>query len=138
MVVRLTGPEIFLREWRGTPQAPADLFAAHWCQEEVCNGGFHQFFDNSTGVLGPEAAAAFEHIGMPKLRALVRRALAFFGEPYPRDRSARMGQLKAYAAAHPDAPKPFDSLDDEFFLLLRSEAGGWFTAADSYAIAHGG
>ncbi|WP_369973953.1 DUF4375 domain-containing protein [Polaromonas sp. SP1] len=32
------------------------LFAVHWCQSEICNGGFMQFFANSTGVLAPEVA----------------------------------------------------------------------------------
>jgi len=132
------GAEVFLSGWQNTPQAAADLFAANWCQEEVCNGGFHQFFMNSTGVLGPEAAVGFERIGMKKTSALIRRALAFFGEDYPRARDVRVRKLDEYARAHPESPKPFDAVDDEFYVLLRSEANGWPNAADSYAIRHGG
>jgi hypothetical protein len=59
-------------------------------------------------------------MGMSQLGAVVRRALLFFGSDYPRDRDARTRRLQAYAAAHPEAPRPFDVLDDEFFALLKS------------------
>ena len=52
------GPKTFLRQYRRLPRAVGHLFAAHWCQSEICNGGFHQFFGNSTGVLAPEAMEA--------------------------------------------------------------------------------
>ena len=51
------GGATFLRQFLTTPVRSRHLFAAHWCMSEVYNGGFHQFFHNSTGVLAPEAAA---------------------------------------------------------------------------------
>jgi len=53
------GPEVFLYQFRQLPPEVGHLLAAHRCQSEVRNGGFHQFFSNSTGVLAPEALAAF-------------------------------------------------------------------------------
>lgn len=132
------GPDVFLQEFAGIPEAAQNLLAAHWCQSEVCNGGFEQFFENSTGVLAPEAAAAFDTIGMPELGALVRRAAAFFGSDYIRDRSRRIEILDRHKETHPVAPDPFDGMDEEFFRLVGEEAGGWETAADRYAEAHGG
>src|SRR5687767_13179443 len=44
-------PDIFLTQFNSASLASRTLFAAHWCQSEVRNGGFHQFFGNSTGVL---------------------------------------------------------------------------------------
>ncbi|WP_075091299.1 DUF4375 domain-containing protein [Planctomyces sp. SH-PL14] len=32
------------------------LALVSWCDTEVCNGGFHQFFLNSTGMVAPEAS----------------------------------------------------------------------------------
>ena len=49
------GPEEFACAFAGVPRPAGLLFAAHFCQSEVCNGGFDQFFSNSTGVLAPEA-----------------------------------------------------------------------------------
>lgn len=132
------GPEVFLRQFAGIPEAPQNLLAGHWCQSEVCNGGFKQFFENSTGVLAPEAAAAFETIGMPELGSLVRRAMAFFGSEYTRDRSRRIKILDHYRDAHPIALDPFDGMNEEFFRLIEAEAGGWDAAADRYAEANGG
>ena len=37
------GPEIFLSQFTSVQIGPGHLFAAHWCQSEICNGGFHQF-----------------------------------------------------------------------------------------------
>ena len=132
------GADTFLHEFAQTPEAARTLLAAHWCQSEVCNGGFNQFFWNSTGVLAPEAANAFEAIGMPGLAALVRRAASFFGSDYIRDRDRRIALLGHYEETHPGASDPFDAMDDQFYKLLREEAGGWDMVADAYAEAHGG
>ena len=47
--------EEFVRRFRGVRPEAGHLYAAHWCQSEVCNGGFDQFFSNTTGLLAPEA-----------------------------------------------------------------------------------
>jgi hypothetical protein len=96
------GADTFRREFDRTPGVVANLFAGHWCVTEVRNGGFHQLFWNSTGVLAPEAAAAFEQIQLPDLASTVREAIAFFPEPYPRDREVRQLTLEAYEQEHPD------------------------------------
>jgi hypothetical protein len=128
------GPEVFLRQYAASPLTSRVLLAAHWCQSEVNNGGFSQFFGNSTGVLAPEAAQAFEALGMPKVAALVKRAMEFFGPEYLRECGSREDAFEAYVDAHgEDAEDPFASLDDEFFELIKSEAGGFRASADAYA-----
>jgi hypothetical protein len=72
-----------------------NLFTSHFCQSEVCNGGWLQFFMNSTGVLGPEAVKGFEHVGMPLLASVARQAVSKLGEPYPREREQRWDALLA-------------------------------------------
>ena len=100
------------------------MFAAHFCQSEVCNGGFDQFFWNSTGVLAPEAVEGFRQIGQSQVAALVESAMELLGSPYPRDRDERQERLS-------HVPKPsLDSLDQKFFSLIESEAGGFEKAAD--------
>src|SRR5436190_975441 len=83
------GPELFLEQFSKLPPALADLYAAHRLVFEVDNGAFPQFFSNSTGVLAPEAAAALDRLGLHDAAAIFRQAMAFFGEPYPRERPAR-------------------------------------------------
>jgi hypothetical protein len=57
--------ESFQRTFQNVPRKLGLLYAAHFCQSEVCNGGFTQFFRNSTGVLAPEAIEGFAAIGQP-------------------------------------------------------------------------
>ena len=135
------GGEIFLREYRRTPEASRHLLTAHWCQSEVCNGGFLQFFSNSTGVLAPEAVEGFEAMGLPRLAAVVRRALGFFERRFPRDRKERMAALGVTGGGlhlTEEQAAPFRQLDDEFFKLHETESGGFEAAANAYAVAHGG
>jgi Domain of unknown function (DUF4375) len=126
------GPDTFLRQFNAAPQQARTLLAAHWCQSEVCNGGFLQFFYNPTSVLAPEASEAFRAIGMPLTAEVVAKAAAWFGAEYPREREQRMARLAPF---HPRkrGTDPFESLDTEFFRLLDKESGGFITAANQYA-----
>jgi Domain of unknown function (DUF4375) len=127
------GPEIFLRQFVRIPERARNLLAAHWCVAEVSNGGFHQFFFNSTGVLAPEAAAALNAMGLPLLGRLVATAMAVLGSDYPRDQDERQDRLDALCPDDEDSPAKFESMNEEFYQLLATEGGGWESAADSYA-----
>src|SRR6478672_11661355 len=69
------GPDTFLRQFRVVRPESGYLFAAHWCQSEVRNGGLHQFFSNSTGVLAPEALTAFRAIGLSEWADVLAEAM---------------------------------------------------------------
>ncbi|MBX3692430.1 DUF4375 domain-containing protein [Dokdonella sp.] len=132
------GPDTFLQQYNASPEASRVLFAAHWTQSEVLNGGFEQYFSNSTGVLAPEAVVAFRALGMPQTAALLERAMAFFDSPYPRDRRERQDALEAaFDASGDDEFDPFQSVDEPFSELLETENGGFETAADKYAALNG-
>lgn len=66
-VIDIDSPEVFESTFNRVPRSVGLLYAAHFCQSEVCNGGFTQFFWNSTGVLGPEAVEGFRAIGRKEL-----------------------------------------------------------------------
>ena len=83
------GPEVFRSTYDSAPKISGLMFAAHFCQSEVCNGGFGQFFSNSTGVLAPEAVEGFRQIGQPQVAAVVESAMELLGPAYPRDRDER-------------------------------------------------
>jgi Domain of unknown function (DUF4375) len=120
------GPEIFRETFDSAPRVSGLMFAAHFCQSEICNGGFNQFFWNSTGVLAPEAVEGFREIGQLKIAALVESAMDLVGCPYPRDREERQRRLSQLAEG------ALDALDQTFFSLIQSEAGGFQDAADRY------
>src|SRR5690606_38992919 len=123
------GADRFLREFASAPEPVGHLFAAHWLQSEVRNGGFDQFFANSTGVLAPEAELGFKAIGMPNAAAVIAEQMAWFGPVYPREREDRERKLekgsrllsRLFAARGARTPRG----DEEFWTLLKHENEGF-------------
>ncbi len=109
------------------------LFCVHFCQSEIRNGGFHQFFQNPTGVLAPEAAEGFEKIGMHGAADLLRRAMAFFGDVYPREQRPRRLALSRKPGATRAEWDPFYALDQPFYDALDTTSAHFERAADAYA-----
>ncbi len=129
------GPQAFQEQFSKLEPVVGNLLAAHWCQSEVCNGGFHQFFGNSTGVLAPEALKGFEDMGLGELAALLRKAMSFFGVEYPRDRIARRNVLPSPPAKGERASwDPFYELDQHFYRWLSEDGFRWDKAADAYSV----
>ena len=128
------GPDMFLEQYAASPEASRVLLAAHWCQSEINNGGFAQFFGNSTGVLAPEGVEAYRKIGMPQTADLIARAMSLLGASYPRDREEREDTLEA---CWDIAGDEFGDLDETFFRLIETENGGFRAAADTYAASNG-
>ena len=126
--------EEFLAASRKVPLRVLHLYAAHWCQSEVNNGGFHQFFYNTTGLLAPEAVDAFRAIGMNEWSALLGEAMTYFGTPYPRERNARLLRLPRADVRKRAEWDPFAALDDRFYESTDGERLRWESAADAYAV----
>ena len=129
------GPEEFLRQFRTVRPEVGHLYAAHWCQSEVCNGGLQQFFSNSTGVLAPEALEGFRVIGLAEWADILAEAMRFFGSPYPRERVHRQELLASRRARKREERDPFFALDERFYAWLHAEPDRWERAADQYAEA---
>ncbi|MGE5836803.1 MAG: DUF4375 domain-containing protein [Acidobacteriota bacterium] len=127
------GPEEFLATFAAAPTVVQTLFAAHFCESEVSNGGLHQFFMNPTGVLAPEAAAAFRTIGLPETGAILDRAMAYFGTPYPRRQDDRVDRLNARSGNTRAEWDPFVDLDSDFYDSLGPEHQPFYEALDRIA-----
>jgi uncharacterized protein DUF4375 len=127
------GVDKFLSQMKHTPERARHLYAAHWCQSEVCNGGLYQFFYNTTGILAPEAAEGFEAIGFSELTTVVLEAMRYFGPVYPRERSPRLELLPVDARRKRQEWDPFIALDERFYDCIDSEKNFWERMADSYA-----
>lgn len=111
------GVETFTRQFASVTEAQGLLLAAHWCQSEVCNGGLHQFFSNSTGVLAPEAVRGFRLIEVPAAAEIVARAMTLLGQVYPRDHAERQRRLGVIEKPGKSRAQwdPFHALDGEFY-----------------------
>jgi hypothetical protein len=127
------GPEEFLQQFASLRPEVGHLFAAHWCQSEVCNGGFHQFFYNWTGVLAPAALAGFRAIGLHDWAEILNESMHFFGTSYPRDQSARRAMLDRVPIGDNGESNPLDQLDNRFYDWLNAEPDRFEKAADEYA-----
>ncbi len=140
--INIDSVEAFQSTFGSVPPELGFLYAAHFCQSEVCNGGFTQFFRNSTGVLAPEAVRGFLAIGQLKVAGIVEKAISMLGSPYSRDRVARWTILDRLAPSNSSGEtdsrsSPLEPLEREFYSLLRTEAGGFENAADRYAAERG-
>ena len=106
------------------------MLALQWYIAEVNNGGHHQFFYNSTGILWPESLAAFEAIEATSGEEILRAALTRLGGSPSRDRSERIARLEATDAHFDDLDTRFYALQEELdlnqrmleFMRARSEA----------------
>jgi hypothetical protein len=82
-------------------------------EAEVNNGGFDQYFFNSSGDHAWFAPAALDAVGAHHTAALMRNANALFGSSGPpRDRNQRQGALGRMRVA---AENPFERLDQAFY-----------------------
>lgn len=110
------GASTFLNGFEKVPIPARHLLAVRWCDYEVCNGGFHQFFHNSTGVLAPEALEGFRTIGLNECADLLEAAMSKFGKLYPRDRAARQTSLRLLQrpGKQREESDPFYDLDERY------------------------
>jgi hypothetical protein len=128
------GRENWLRSIDGVPRPSVYLFSVHWLHLEVYNGGFWQFFFNSTGVMAPEAKQGFAAIGMKAVAEVVSQAMERVANPYPFDRSERQQRV-----GNPDERLDFDDLNKVFWDLADTESffrrlPKFVPFADAYAI----
>jgi hypothetical protein len=120
-------PSALLGALRSVPSKAKHLYACHWCQSEVLNGGFYQFFYNTTGILAPEAVEGFYAVGAPELAEIVAEAMANLGRDFPRDRNVRLSVLPRTQG------EAFAGIDAKFNAWIDAKRNRWELLADIYA-----
>jgi hypothetical protein len=111
------------------------LTGAEFGVADIDNGGFIQFFGNDTGAFAPEMIEWFDRAGMPAGAEVLRKAVAKFGETYPRSQISRKKFLAKYARENTENPDLFVDLDGDFFEALEGKAGtnlGFEATADRW------
>jgi hypothetical protein len=104
----------FGKEDFGLQSIPQKIFSAIWAVEsEVNNGGFSQYFLNTSAESAPFVVEALESIGAPKTASICNRAIAVaFPTGLPKTPEA----ISSVAADLPDETlAKLDALDREFF-----------------------
>jgi len=86
-------------------------YCIHRLEAEVNNGGFHQFFSNSTGQFAPETLEALAAIGAVKTRTLLERAISIaYPSGCPEDRTEHQAKLEE------EVEEKLYELDLKFYL----------------------
>jgi hypothetical protein len=124
------GPEVFLKQFAVLSAPKQHLYSTWWCDHEICNGGFLQLFENSTGVLVPDAAVGYRALGLLDVAATIDEAMGYFRPTYPRELALRQVKVKEMSAT---AKSPFEMLDERYYSILPWQNGRYQRAADIYA-----
>ncbi|MFA4985345.1 MAG: DUF4375 domain-containing protein [Candidatus Brocadiia bacterium] len=131
--------ESYLTTIRKMPPAAVLLTTAYLCYTEVCNGGYTQYFVNSSGLGALEAIQGFRDIGMERWAELTAKAVKYFGEPYPRmceDRWKKMG-IKDNRDPAQINWKLFEDLDNQFFAAMEGDHDMFDRLVDKYTVESG-
>ena len=89
------------------------IYCVDALEREVNNGGFLQFFDNSSGDTSFQTVSALEAIGAQQAANIVRRAIeAFPGGKPSADREERVAQLNEFGEVIEDV---WLEIDQEFY-----------------------
>jgi len=113
---------------RQAPKSAQFFWAMRLLESEVNNGGFEQYFWNSSCTLVDIALEAYQRIGADTYVDFVQRALAIMGsEPWATRRRQFDGDWRTYKRACPPA---LDELNNEFYAARRGspESGGQDTS----------
>ena len=110
------GREEWLASIESVPIKAVHLFSLHWLHLEVYNGGFWQYFFNSTSTSMPEAIDGFKAIGMPNVARVIESASEKLGSPFPFEKEAR-----ELIVGPPEEQMDFSEFDDEFWELADTD-----------------
>jgi hypothetical protein len=93
-------------------EAEQTVYCLDALEREVNNGGFSQFFFNSSGDTALETVSALERLGARHTAGLVRRAVSVFPDGPSPQRDAREKQMDGLPES---ARELWSKLDEEFF-----------------------
>ena len=111
------------------------LYALHWTNSEVCNGGFHQYFANPTGMLTAEAIAGAYLVGAAGYGEAIERAASVFGPSVPPTQDERQGRLARLTV---DETQLLNASDEKWYELLQSLATNLEWYVSKYVDEHPG
>ena len=95
------------------------VFSTWWLEAEVNNGGFNQFYFNSSGQYAEMAEIGFKTIRAEKFSGLTLRANNIFTENKERLEEFDDGTMESFSESYKD--NPLNDLDTEFYKLYDSE-----------------
>jgi len=128
-------PDEFLNWFRSLTKTQQVLFPTHWLCAEVYNGGFHQYFHNSTGLHAPEAIRGFQELGLSDIAEIVKQAISVFGPDFPRERDKRVESLDSFEGDDRTEWDPFSELDEVFYSAIKIPGAPDLCDDDRFTVA---
>ena len=107
----------YLESAKGFTVEQRYLNAICWYFAEVNNGGHHQFFYNSTGIVWEDALAGLRHFKMDELADNLQSVIDYFGGTIPFDRAERWTILQDWE----NETELFDFLDGKDDVVYEYE-----------------
>lgn len=98
------------------------VFSTWWLEAEVNNGGFNQFYFNSSGQFAEMAEIGFGTIGAEKFSELTSRANKIYSENKERLEEFDDGTMESFSESYKD--NPLNDMDTEFYKVYESEKIG--------------
>ena len=113
------------------------LSASMYGHSDICNGGFHQFFSNDTGMYAPEMLEFLNRAGLTNAAHVMEAAMSRIEPRFSRSRIQRASFLQSVGEIRPSELKdPFEDLNDPYYLatgehgrtaLIENAADTWLT-----------
>lgn len=117
---------------RQTPKSAQLFWAMRLLESEVNNGGFEQYFWNSSCTLADVAREAYEVIGAEKYSEFLHRATTIVGNKSWQERRREFNSdWRSYKRASPPA---LDALDDEFYAAKSGDPDSGGMDEDLYQL----
>jgi hypothetical protein len=91
------------------------IYVTSIIEGEVNNGGFNQFYFNSSGQLADMGEESFKTIGATKFAELMRQANATFSEIKDDLEKFNDGTIESFSKSYEN--NPLNDLDDKFYEL---------------------
>lgn len=96
------------------------IYVTTMVEGEVDNGGFNQFYYNSTGELADMMEEAFKTIGANPFADLTRQANVVFSVIKTELEKYKDGTTESFSKSYDD--NPLNSLDDKFYALEKEQS----------------
>ena len=95
------------------------IFSIWTLEAEINNGGFNQFYFNSSGQYAEMAKIGLKTIGAEKFSELTKRANKIYSENKERLEEYDDGTMESFSESYKN--NPLNDLDTEFYKLYESE-----------------
>lgn len=126
------GPEEYERSLTKLSRPQRLMFALFWYRAEVNNGGHHQFYSNSTGIVWKDALDALRVLELPEMAEVLEKSTQRFGDAPSLDRKKRNQQLHELALQFNDLDERYYAAESKADLDARVLAYMRAHAADFY------